>query len=246
VATKGKSNARRSVFPAPEATPVVRDAETKLSLRLIKQIDLKAQTPSQRFYIKALRSDVPYIVGSGPAGTGKTYAAVVEAIAKLVEGSIDKIILTRPMVSVAEEQVGILPGGIIEKISPWCIPLLDIFKEYLGVSQVKSLLEREVLEIAPLAFMRGRTLKNAVVLVDEAQNCVPDQLKMLLTRIGENARMFITGDIEQTDRRIGQNGLLDLINRIERNDNPNFAITFFGRRDIVRHSAIESVLSMYD
>lgn len=206
---------------------------------------LKSQSPNQRFYINHLRSDIPFVVAHGPAGTGKTYPAVIYAIREYMAGNIKKIIITRPLVNVEEEEVGTLPGGIIEKVSPWMLPILDILKEYWTPFEVQKMLENEAIEIAPLAFMRGRTFKNALVIADEAQNMTPAQMKMLLTRIGENSRIIITGDIEQTDRRVGQNGLEDLIKRLGRDDNQNFGVTKFDQSDVVRHPAIDGVLTLY-
>jgi len=207
---------------------------------------LKAQTPAQRFYISDLKSgSSPFVVAHGPAGTGKTYPAVINSVERLIAGGIKKLVITRPLVNVEEEEVGTLPGGIIEKVSPWMLPILDILKEVYSTHELRRLLETEVIEIAPLAFMRGRTFKKCILIADEAQNMTPSQMKMLLTRIGEGSRFIITGDVEQTDRKTGQNGLLDLVHRLDQHPSPNFAVTTFHQRDIVRHRAIDGVLSMH-
>lgn len=190
---------------------------------------LKAQTPNQKGYIRKLtQNHHDILLAIGPAGTGKTYVAVLHAIKQFRAGEIDKIVITRPMVGAGAEELGILPGGITEKVAPWCIPILDIFKEFYSKYEVEQMLDREQIEIAPLAIMRGRTFKNCLVIADETQNCTPEQMKMLLTRIGENTRMIITGDMEQVDRHqlggtkddagVGVSGLTDVVRRIEARD----------------------------
>lgn len=212
-----------------------------------KVIPLKARTPRQRFYIKELETGTtPFIVAYGPAGTGKTMPAAIHALNELSAGRIKKIIITRPLVTMDEEELGFLPGTLVEKASPFLIPLLDIFEEHLGVAKLQTLMQNKIIEVAPLAFMRGRTISNCLVIFDEAQNASPKQCLSLLTRIGDNARIIITGDVEQTDRSSGQNGLRDMLYRIEDSDNPNFSVFEFERCDVVRHPAIESVLAMYD
>lgn len=244
--SKGKSNSRRKAFSHLNDAPSLHLVPTSDAPVIKAAIVLKAQTPTQRFYIKALTDDTnPYVVAHGPAGTGKTYPAVVTAIKKLRAGEIKKLVMTRPLVNVEEEDVGTLPGGIIEKVSPWMLPILDILKEHYSVYEVANMLEKEIIEIAPLAFMRGRTFKNVFLIADEMQNATPKQFKMLLTRIGEGSRMIITGDIEQTDRRVGQNGLLDLVDKLDRSPNADFAVTRFLQSDVVRHRAIDGVLSLY-
>ena len=145
-----------------------------------------------------------------------------------------------------EEELGFLPGTLVEKASPFLIPLLDIFEEHLGAPKLRTMMENNVIEVAPLAFMRGRTISNCLVIFDEAQNASPKQCLSLLTRIGDNARIIITGDVEQTDRSSGQNGLRDLLDRVMRSGNPNFSVHEFERSDVVRHPAIESILEMYE
>lgn len=232
---------------------------------------LKAQTPGQKAYIRKLTQnhhDILFAVG--PAGTGKTYAAVLDAIIKFRKGECTKIIITRPMVGAGGEDLGTLPGGVQEKVAPWCIPILDIFKEFYSKYEVDQMLDREEIEIAPLAIMRGRTLKNATVIADEAQNMTPEQMKMLMTRIGSGSRMIITGDIEQHDRPFGQSGLADVIRRIEerqarldfeaaippaivasddedevRLKRSRIGVVRLTRKDVVRHAVIDDVLELY-
>lgn len=190
---------------------------------------LKGQTPNQKGYIRKLTQKThDILISVGPAGTGKTYVAVLYAIQQFRAGEIDKIIITRPMVGSSGEELGILPGGVTEKVAPWCIPILDIFKEFYSKYEVENMIDREIIEIAPLAIMRGRTFKHALIIADEAQNTTPEQMKMLLTRVGEGSRMIITGDVEQTDRRqlggardadgIGISGLADVMDRLKARD----------------------------
>jgi phosphate starvation-inducible protein PhoH and related proteins len=231
--------------------------------------NLKAQTPNQKGYIRKLtQQHHDILLTIGPAGTGKTYVAVLYAIKQFRAGEIDKIVITRPMVGAGAEELGILPGGITEKVAPWCIPILDIFKEFYSKYEVEQMLDREQIEIAPLAIMRGRTFKNCLVIADETQNCTPEQMKMLLTRIGEGTRMIITGDMEQHDRPDGNSGLTDIVRRIETRDAADKAIATgmevnddgrpsaprsqriglvrLTRADVVRHPVVEDVLDLYD
>lgn len=229
IETKGSST--------PTPTPVLKDPRNEV---------LKGQTRNQHAYIRDLQaSDAPYVVAHGPAGTGKTYPAVVHGVKKLAAGDISRLVITRPLVNVEEEEVGTLPGGIIEKVSPWMLPILDILKEFYTPHQLADMLAKEVIEIAPLAFMRGRTFKKVLLIADEMQNATPNQMKMLLTRIGKESRFIITGDIEQTDRTRKQNGLLDLTKRIEEFGPSDFAVTKFEQSDVVRHGSIDNVLTMF-
>jgi phosphate starvation-inducible PhoH-like protein len=183
------------------------------------QITLTAQTPTQKVYLRKLgKRHHDILFATGPAGTGKTYLAVVHAIKELRAGNIKKIVITRPNVGAGDE-LGHLPGNLIEKMAPWMRPVLDVFKEFYDVHEVERMIRDEVIEIAPLVFMRGRTLKNAYIIADEMQNATPEQMKMFLTRIGENSMMIITGDMEQHDRPDGQaSGLTDFIQRFRARD----------------------------
>ncbi len=233
---------KQTFFPT-EPQPIDERASSVPNVK----VPLKGRSPRQRFYIKELEhGETPFIVAYGPAGTGKTMPAAIHAINELCAGNIKKIIITRPLVTMDEEELGFLPGTLVEKASPFLIPLLDIFEEHLGAMKLRSLMENNIIEVAPLAFMRGRTIANCLVIFDEAQNASPKQCLSLLTRIGDNARIIITGDVEQTDRTTGQNGLRDMLTRIERTGNPNFSVYEFERSDVVRHPAIESILEMYD
>lgn len=233
---------------------------------------LKAQTPGQKGYIRKLtQNHHDILIATGPAGTGKTYAAVVDAIIKFRRGDTNKIVITRPMVGSSGEELGTLPGGINEKVAPWCIPLLDIFKEFYTKYDVERMLDTGEIEIAPLAIMRGRTFKHAIVIADEAQNCTVEQMKMLMTRIGDGTNLVITGDVEQHDRGYGTSGLADIVRRLEEREarahfeaavppsfedydsgrppalkRPRIGLVKLGRADVVRHPVIDDVLDLYD
>jgi phosphate starvation-inducible PhoH-like protein len=226
---------------------------------IVKEVVLKAQTPGQRPYIRDLQDmEKDIVVATAPAGAGKTYLAVLEGIAGLRAGRYKKVIVTRPMVASGGEELGILPGGIIEKVGPWCIPVLDIFKEFYSTHQVEQLLRSEVLELAPLAIMRGRTLKNAFVIGDEMQNTTVGQMKMFMTRLGEGSRMVITGDTEQFDEEQLRkatgidrdeelvSGLRDLLTKLRNDGVPEtFGLHQMSLRDVVRHRAVGTVLRLY-
>ena len=199
----------------------------------------------QEDYIEMLDDDRKYIVfAMGPAGTGKTLLAVLAAIRALKNGEIEKIVVTRPAVSV-DEQHGFLPGTLEEKMAPWTRPIFDVFQEYFSPVQIESMLADNVIEIAPLAYMRGRTFKNAFIIADEMQNATPSQMKMLLTRIGTGSRIVVTGDLAQHDRGYEQNGLKDFIERLKQRRNPMFGIVEFQREDVERHEAVTAVLHIY-
>jgi len=211
----------------------------------VRETQLIPKTVNQEKYILGLLDEKQDIViAYGPAGTGKTYLAMQAAIKQLRQGSIERIVLTRPAVGVEDEKHGFLPGTLEEKMAPWTRPLLDVMREYYSTYEITKMLENQIVEIAPLAFMRGRTFKNSWIVGDEMQNATPGQMKMLLTRIGEGSKIVITGDIEQTDKRKKDNGLIDLCERL---DNPLRGITTckLDCRDIQRHKIIESILEMY-
>ena len=214
----------------------------------IKQrpIDIVPRTRNQERLVLALQDASQHIVvTAGPAGTGKTYLCVLAAVQAFRNGECKKIVLTRPAVEVEEEKHGFLPGDLNQKMMPWCIPLLDVLKEYYRPQDVATMIEDGVIEIAPLAFMRGRSLKDAWIIADEAQNMTPKQMVMLLTRIGENSKILVTGDVEQTDRVKGNNGLADLCERLKEEGVKGIAVCNLDDRDIQRHRIISSVLMLY-
>lgn len=211
-----------------------------------KAIELIPQSVNQEKYILALIDETTdIVVVSGPAGTGKTYLAMLAAIKALRSGECEKIILTRPAVAVDDEKHGFLPGDLNQKMEPWVKPLLDILKEFYSVKEISYLLEEQIVEITPLAFCRGRTFKSSYIILDEAQNATPSQLKMLMTRIGIGSKIVITGDVEQTDRRTKDNGLLDLTHKLADGNVPGIQTCEFELKDIRRHKLIEHILKLY-
>ena len=210
-----------------------------------KKVQLIPRNLAQENYVDLLEDESKSIVfATGPAGTGKTLLATLYAIKQLQSGAIKKIIITRPAVSV-DEQHGFLPGNLLEKMAPWVIPITDVFKEHYSVSHLERMLQDEVVEVAPLAYMRGRTLKNAIVIFDEAQNALPSQMKMVLTRIGDGSRMIVTGDIQQHDRGFADNGLKDFLRRLSLTHSDHIGVCSFDKYDVERHPAIEDILSLY-
>ncbi len=247
---KQKSKQQRQTF-FPTEPHHKEEALQMFSTVPLREVTIRPANAAQRFYVKSLQNPlIPYVVGVGPAGTGKTYLAVLAAIQMLRDGSIDKVIITRPTVTSGDEDYGYLPGTLTEKLSPWVIPIIDVFKKFYAIQQVERMIENEVIEIAPFGFMRGRTLENAFIIVDEAQNTTADQMKMVLTRLGSGSRMAITGDVNQFDpTRTVRNtvpGLRDLLRRLNGRPSPAFAVHKFGKGDCVRHPAIEAVLDMYE
>ena len=204
------------------------------------------RTRNQERLVRALLSEDQHIVvTAGPAGTGKTYLAMLAAVRAFRAGEVDRIVLTRPAVSVEDEQHGFLPGDLNQKMDPWVRPLTDILREYYRAADIAAMIEEQKIEIAPLAFMRGRTLKNAYIVADEMQNATPSQCKMLMTRIGEGSKIVITGDVEQADRNRGNNGLMDLCQRLQEGGVKGIAVCHLDNRDIQRHKIIDSVLDLY-
>jgi phosphate starvation-inducible PhoH-like protein len=211
-----------------------------------KPVQLVPKSLNQEKYILALLDEsTDIVVVTGPAGTGKTYLAMQAAIKALRNGDCDRIILTRPAIGVDDEKHGFLPGDINQKMEPWTRPLLDVLREYYTTKEITHMLEEQIVEIAPLAFCRGRNFKNSWIVLDEAQNATPGQLKMIMTRIGVNSKIVITGDIEQTDRKTADNGLLDLQNRLRKGVIPGLQLCHFELKDVQRHKIIEHVLRMY-
>lgn len=214
-----------------------------------RKIDLLPRNLNQEHYIDLLEDDIRSVVFStGPAGCGKTYIATLFALRELLLGNTKKIIITRPIVG-SGDGVGYLPGGIIEKLSPWCRPVLDTLKEYLSVPELERYLAEEKIELLGFFQCRGLTTKNAIVIVDEAQNATKEELLMMLTRLGDNSRMIITGDLAQSDLR-RDNGLKFVVDRIknqpERYKYDSIGFLAFDRADVVRHPVIEDVLDLFD
>ncbi|THT98500.1 PhoH family protein [Lampropedia puyangensis] len=216
------------------------DGSARLSTR---RSDLRARTPNQTVYLNHIAShDITF--GIGPAGTGKTYLAVACAVDALERNQVQRIVLTRPAVE-AGERLGFLPGDLTQKVDPYLRPLYDALYELMGFDRVQKAFERNALEIAPLAFMRGRTLNNAFVILDEAQNTTPEQMKMFLTRIGFGAKAVVTGDVSQIDLPKGAaSGLLDARHILKRVK--GIAFTEFDSGDVVRHPLVARIVDAYD
>ena len=211
-----------------------------------RPIDIVPRTRNQEKLILALQDDHQHLViTAGPAGTGKTYLAMLAAVKALREGAVDRIVLTRPAVGVEGEEHGFLPGDLNQKMDPWVRPLTDILREYYRQQDIAAMLEEQTIEIAPLGFMRGRTFKSAYIIADEMQNATPNQCKMLMTRIGENSKIVITGDIEQADRIKGNNGLADLCQKLSEGGVTGIAVCNLDNKDIQRHPIIGAILKLY-
>ena len=217
-------------------------AENGEALQVRRQ-SLRARTPNQALYLESMAGhDITF--GIGPAGTGKTYLAVAAAVDALERSAVQRIVLTRPAVE-AGERLGFLPGDLTQKVDPYLRPLYDALYDLMGYDKVQKAFERNALEIAPLAFMRGRTLNHAFVILDEAQNTTPEQMKMFLTRIGFGSRAVITGDVSQIDLPKTQlSGLVDaerVLRRVQ-----GIAICRFTSADVVRHPLVARIVDAYD
>ncbi|MBY0455586.1 MAG: PhoH family protein [Burkholderiaceae bacterium] len=219
------------------------DADSSAPPLSTRRTDLRARTPTQAMYLDNIAAhDITF--GIGPAGTGKTYLAVACAVDALERSAVQRIVLTRPAVE-AGERLGFLPGDLAQKVDPYLRPLYDALYELMGYDKVMKAFERNALEIAPLAFMRGRTLNNAFVILDEAQNTTPEQMKMFLTRIGFGAKAVVTGDVSQIDLPKGAlSGLIEaerILKRVK-----GIAVTRFSSADVVRHPLVARIVDAYD
>lgn len=209
-----------------------------------QEVSILPRNVNQETYLETLKDrkkDIVFAVG--PAGTGKTLLGVMMAIKAFKEKQVDKIVITRPAVSV-DEQHGFLPGTLEQKMEPWTRPIFDVFREYFWKHELQGMIEEEIIEISPLAYMRGRTFKDAFIIADEMQNATPSQMKMLLTRIGQGSRMVVTGDLQQADR-MTSNGLLDFCQRVSKKELSKLAICNFEKGDVERHEVVKEVLSLY-
>ena len=212
-----------------------------------RQIHLTPKTLTQETYLDLLTDPAKTIVfATGPAGTGKTMLAVLAALKAYRNGECSKIVITRPAVGVDDEKHGFLPGDINAKMEPWTKPILDYIEEYYRPSEVAKMLDEKVIELAPLAFQRGRTFRNTWVIFDEAQNSSINQMKMILTRLGENSKMVVTGDLQQTDRQFSkESGLIDFIERLQKSNSNLFGYVAFNGKDSQRSAAVREVLKLY-
>jgi phosphate starvation-inducible protein PhoH and related proteins len=202
--------------------------------------NVRALSPQQQTLIDAI-AERSVVVAVGPAGTGKTYLAVAKAVDALEAGRVHRIVLSRPAVE-AGESLGFLPGNVDEKLAPYLRPLYDALTERLGTKRLKTLLAENVIEIAPVAYMRGRTLNDCFIVIDEAQNCTYGQIKMLLTRLGWRSTMVLTGDPDQTDLLPGMSGLRDISDRLERVE--GIGVVRLTDADIVRHPLVAGMLTV--
>lgn len=213
--------------------------------RKIKREILTARSPRQQHYLNILREMEPYIViATGCAGSGKTMLATHVGIEKLKEGIVDRLIITRPAVSV-DESHGYLPGTLENKMEPWTRPITDVLNQKFSCDEITRMFQSRIIEICPLAYMRGRTFENAWIICDEAQNCTPNQMFMVLTRIGHGSKLVITGDPAQHDRGFERNGLVDFIDRVDASNPEGIGFIEFNEADVVRHPIIPTILSMY-
>lgn len=204
---------------------------------------IKCKTLGQKRYVQALKES-ELVFGVGPAGTGKTYLAVAMAVLAFKNKEVDRIILTRPAVE-AGEKLGFLPGDLQTKVDPYLRPLYDALQEFLGVETYKGLTERGIIEVAPLAYMRGRTLNNAYIILDEAQNCSNEQMKMFLTRFGEGSRVVVTGDITQIDlpkeKKSGLVHALEVLGGVD-----GIRMVYLTHKDVVRHELVQRIIKAYE
>ena len=204
------------------------------------------KTYNQHQYLNKLQNNnIPIIIGVGPAGTGKTLFSCINAIDKLKNNEISKIVLTRPIVAVEDEELGFLPGNIARKMDPWTKPLFDILTEFYKPRDIKKMMMDEIIEISPLAFMRGRTFKNTYIIADEMQNSTPNQMLMLLTRVGENSKLIITGDINQSDR-CNNNGLVDLMLKLKNKNVKGIEMVEMNNNDIQRSKIVYNIIKLYN
>ena len=205
-------------------------------------------TAGQKLYADALRCPkVSIVIATGPAGSGKTAVACRHGIRHLFDRFCEKLVITKPAVSVDEEH-GFLPGDINKKMKPWLMPIMDSFEEEIEKKKITSFINSGKIEIAPIAYMRGRTFKNSFIIADEMQNSTPSQMKMLMTRIGENSKLVITGDMKQHDRRFEQNGLADFLNRFDmvEKESKHIEHVVLTDEDIMRHPVVAEVLDIYE
>jgi phosphate starvation-inducible PhoH-like protein len=226
------------LFPSSRGGWNPRDADESRDRKYVKNI--RAMSPTQQVLLDAIE-ERSVVLALGPAGTGKTYLAIAKAVEALEAGRCGRIVLSRPAVE-AGESLGFLPGDLQEKLAPYLRPLYDALTERLGTKRLKALVADGVIEIAPVAYMRGRTLSDAYVVIDEAQNCTYTQLKMLLTRLGWRSTMVLTGDPDQTDLLKGMSGLGDIADRLEKV--PEIAVVRLSDADIIRHPLVAGMLTV--
>lgn len=211
----------------------------------LRHVEIIPRNIAQESYVtNLLDPSLKITFAVGPAGTGKTLLATLAAIKAFKEGQVSRIVVTRPAVS-AEEKHGFLPGDLNQKMDPWVRPIMDVFEEYWSPVQIQKMLADRTIEIAPLAYMRGRTFKDCFIIFDEAQNAVPSQMKMALTRIGEGSRMSVTGDLEQHDRGYEENGLKDILDRMSAIYH-GISVDYFKKEHVEREAIVQTILDIYE
>lgn len=236
----GKAKAKRQAHISTNNVVKLNNFQPQKS----RQVKILPRNKSQETYIlELLDRERDIVFGIGPAGTGKTLLACQAGVKAFLDGSVERIIVTRPAVS-ADEDLGFLPGTLEEKMAPWTRPIFDVFREYFYANEIEGMIKEGVIEISPLAYMRGRTFKNSFIIADEMQNATQNQMKMLLTRIGNESQMVVTGDLNQADR-LKDNGLIDFINHLESRESKHISAVFFKQGDIERHDAVKEVLAIY-
>ena len=231
--TSRKHQNRANVLPIKQYLPE-KPQDVKIIPRNVNQ---------ESYLLKLLDPAKDLVFGIGPAGTGKTLIAVQVAIKMFKERQVNKIVVTRPVVSV-DEDIGFLPGSLEEKMAPWTIPIFDVFKLYFTTADIHNMLYEGIIEISPLAFMRGRTFHNCYIVADEMQNASINQMKMLLTRIGSRSKLAVTGDLAQTDRP-NDNGLSDFIMKLNNAKSNYIDVVSFAKEDVLMHQAVKEVLDIY-
>lgn len=240
-------NNRRSAFNGNAVIELEQFRPESTAPGKYKKVEIIPRNLRQEDYLEHLenpRKDMVFALG--PAGTGKTLLATLWAVKQLKAKEIDRIVITRPAVSV-DEQHGFLPGDLMSKMAPWTRPVFDVFREYWNAKQIESMIQEGTIEVAPLAYMRGRTFTKSVVIADEMQNATPQQMKMLLTRIGDNSKFIVTGDLEQHDRGYENNGLKDFIERLMQSQTASkrIALVKFDYVHVERHPVVSEVLEIY-
>lgn len=233
------------------AIALARDGKVDMIDEILKSVvaithrgkQIRCKTLGQQQYVQAIRDhDLTFAVG--PAGTGKTYLAMALAVVALKNKEIERIVLTRPAVE-AGEKLGFLPGDLTQKVDPYLRPLYDALYDFMGVDSYQKLLERGIVEVAPLAYMRGRTLSDSFIILDEAQNTTSEQMKMFLTRLGFNSKVVVTGDVTQTDLPFGKrSGLAEAIDILK--DIPDIGMVHLTHQDVVRHELVQKIVQAYD
>jgi phosphate starvation-inducible PhoH-like protein len=229
---------------------ITRNADSPISVSKLGNVMLSLRNESQIKYVNCLNDkNTNVVIAVGPAGTGKTLFATHIGVQKLLQNKVSKIILTRPIVSV-DEDIGFLPGGMHEKMMPWIRPIYDVLLKYFTENTLTKMFDKQKIEICPLALMRGRTFENTWVICDEAQNTTPSQMKMILTRIGKGSTVVITGDNEQHDRGFDNNGLIDIIRKVDSQGqsaiNKGIHVVKFQHSNVERHPTIKFILDLYN